>query len=117
MKSVFEIVSGLGMDTGIISDAKRLRTKYKIQDLFIIYAGRKGVGKNIYTLIQYYIEYRKRNENKLKLVLIGGGTVDIPSGYRDDIIDLGFVDPQDKYDAYAASMCLCQPLCMRVFPM
>ena len=45
----------------------------------------------------------------LKLVLIGGGEMQIPADVRDHVIDLGFVDRQDKYDAIAASEFLCQP--------
>ena len=45
----------------------------------------------------------------LKLVLIGGGRIDIPAGLQGHVIDLGFVPVQDKYDAYAAAELLCQP--------
>ena len=43
--------------------------------------------------------------------MIGGGNIDLPREYVDsgDIRDLGFVDLQDKYDAQAASLLLCQP--------
>ncbi len=109
MSNVLECTPGLGMDTNITSNAERFKGKYGITQPFILYAGRKDVGKNIYTLIQYYIEYRKRNEQKLKLVLIGGGDINLPEAYAEDIIDLGFVDSQDKYDACAAALCLCQP--------
>ena len=44
-----------------------------------------------------------------KLVLLGGGDVNIPKEIKDNVIDLGFVDIQDKYDAYSAAELLCQP--------
>lgn len=103
------IVPGLGLDTNLTYDEDRFRAKYNIQDPFILYAGRKDVGKNIYTLIRYFAEYKKRNENNLKLVLIGGGNVKLPKSIHKDVYDLGFVSVQDKYDAYGAALTLCQP--------
>lgn len=103
------LAPGLGLDTDLTFDADRFREKFQIHDPFILYAGRKDVGKNIYCLITYFNEYKKRNHNNLKLVLIGGGSVEIPAEIADDVIDLGFVDIQDKYDAYGAALTLCQP--------
>lgn len=57
----------------------------------------------------YFNEYKKRNVNDLELVLIGGGSIDIPEDVKLYVHDLGFVDVQDKYDAYAGALCLCQP--------
>ena len=33
----------------------------------------------------------------------------IPENIKDKVVDLGFLDIQDKYDACAGSVCLCQP--------
>lgn len=104
-----QIVMGIGMDTDVHGNADIFRQKYAIQEEFILYAGRKDAGKNVDVLIQYFAEYRKRNDPAMKLVLIGGGSIDIPKSEKDAIIDLGFVDKQDKYDACAAALCLCQP--------
>lgn len=100
---------GLGVDTHLTYDAKRFREKYNITEPFILYAGRKDVGKNIYTLIDYYREYVHRKDTNMKLVLLGGGKIQIPSDIKSRVIDLGFVPIQDKYDAYAAAELLCQP--------
>lgn len=102
-------VLGEGVYTEYMYDAARFRDKFHIQEPFILYAGRKDVGKNIYTLINNFCEYKHRNENDIKLVLIGGGKVEVPKDMKKHIIDLGFVDQQDKYDAYAAAAILCQP--------
>ena len=52
---------------------------------------------------------RMLNESNLQLVLIGGGQIEIPADIKSAVHDLGFVDLQDKYDAYAAAEVLCQP--------
>lgn len=103
------VVMGIGMDTDLTSDAAAFRKKFGISEPFIIYAGRKDAGKNVHTLVKYFSEYRKRRVTDLKLVLIGGGEMQIPADVRDHVIDLGFVDRQDKYNAIAASEFLCQP--------
>lgn len=105
------ITMGIGMDTDITADPGAFREKFGIKDKFILYAGRKDEGKNVHTLIRYFEEYSKTHKSDLKLVLIGGGDIDIPAGMILDkkIIDLGFVDRQDKYNALAAAEFLCQP--------
>ena len=97
------------MDTDLEGMAENFRQKYQIKFPFILYAGRKDEGKNIYTLLKYFQEYRLRNHSDLKLVLIGGGKIQLNNKLQDIVIDLGYVDKQDKYDAYAASLVLCQP--------
>ena len=49
------------------------------------------------------------------VVLIGGGGVRIPGRLSADILDLGFVSAQDKGDAYAAALALCQPSLLESF--
>lgn len=110
LSQVQQTVIGVGVDTELSFDAERFREKFGITDPFILYAGRKDVGKNIYALIRYFAEYKKRTVgSSLKLVLLGGGEVVIPQEIKRDVYDLGFVDIQDKYDAYAAAELLCQP--------
>jgi len=107
--SVETKVLGIGVDTDFTGNKINFVEKYKIKDPFILYAGRKDKGKNIDLLLQYFEEYKKRNSNNLKLVLVGGGEVDISPNIVSDVYDLGYVPTQDKYDAYAAALVLCQP--------
>lgn len=109
LQNVRQIVMGIGMETDIAGDANRFRQKYKISEPFMIYAGRKDTGKNVDLLLRYFSEYHKRQSSDLQLVLIGGGKLDIPLEITRKVHDLGFVDKQDKYDAYAAAELLCQP--------
>ena len=111
LTEVKQEVLGAGVDSDFDPDPSRFREKFKINDPFILYAGRKDTGKNVDLLIRYFCEFKKRNPSfdSLKLILIGGGSIDIPKDYSTQIIDLGFVDREDKYDACAASLCMCQP--------
>ena len=105
-----QICMGIGMDTNICANADAFRKAYRIQKPFLLYAGRKDAGKNVHTLLRYFAEYKQRHgDSDLQLVLIGGGSIEIPASVRDDVYDLGFVSRQDKYDAMAAAELLCQP--------
>ncbi|MBI5642862.1 MAG: glycosyltransferase family 4 protein [Deltaproteobacteria bacterium] len=103
------VLLGEGVDTEFISDGNRFRDKYSIDRPFILYAGRKDPCKNTPLLIDYFCRFKKENKNALKLVLMGSGRSAIPHAFKKDIIDLGFMEAQDKFDAYGAAMCLCQP--------
>lgn len=109
LENVDARVLGEGVYTEYSYNADRFREQFNIRTPFILYAGRKDVGKNIYTLIDYFREWKHRNESDLKLVLIGGGEITIPLDIKKEVIDLGFVKQQEKYDAYAAASILCQP--------
>lgn len=105
------ITMGIGMDTDITADPTAFRSKFGINEPFILYAGRKDEGKNVHTLVKYYSEYIKRRDTDLRLVLIGGGNIKLPEELLRSgrIVDLGFVDKQDKYNAQGAAEFLCQP--------
>ena len=109
LSSVRQAVLGEGVYTDIAFEKQRFIEKFQIDAPFILYAGRKDAGKNVHTLINYFCEYKRRNNNDLKLILIGGGKIGIPEAFKRDILDLGFVDIQDKYDACSAAAFLCQP--------
>ena len=111
LSGVKQAVVGAGVDTEFQYDGDRFRKEFNIDYPYILYAGRKDESKNIYTLIKYFAEYKKRNPERsnLKLVMIGGGEVTIPEENKDDIINMGFLDPQLKFDAYAGAELLCQP--------
>jgi glycosyltransferase involved in cell wall biosynthesis len=103
------VTLGGGIDTEIDFDPVRFRDKYNIMNQFMLYAGRRESGKNVPLLIDYFCKYKERNNDDIKLVLIGSGDVKIPKKYKNYIIDLGFIPKQDKYDAYAGATVLCQP--------
>lgn len=91
----------------------RFRKKYHIDEPFILYAGRKIEGKNLPLLVEYFKKLKDQNSQNpniknLKLVILGKGNLT----YNEKnlgIVDLGFVEEQDKFDAYRAAAFLCQP--------
>jgi glycosyltransferase involved in cell wall biosynthesis len=87
-----------------------------VLDPFILCVGRKAPEKNTPLLVEYFARYRLTHpDRRMKLVLIGGGGVRIPERVGKDVLDLGFVPPQEKSDAYAAALALCQPSLLESF--
>lgn len=105
-ESIPGILGGAGVDIPEEVSAERFRSRYHI-DNFILYVGRIDEAKNCKVLFQYFQEYKKRNPNGIKLVLMGKPVIAIPKDQ--DIISLGFVDEQDKFDGIAAADILVCP--------
>lgn len=102
-------VVGDGIDTDVSGDAAVFRTKYNLYAPFILYVGRKDIGKNTPLLVNYFTRYKTERDNDLKLVLVGSGAVPIPPQVSNDVVDLGYVSTEDKYGAYRAATIFCQP--------
>lgn len=109
LSQVREALLGEGVHTSWEGHAEDFKAKYHVDSPYILYAGRKDSGKNVDTLVAYFCQHKKRNQNNLKLILLGGGSITFPVAHKEDIRDLGFVPMQDKYNAYAGAICLCQP--------
>ncbi|MEG1270196.1 MAG: glycosyltransferase family 4 protein [Ruthenibacterium sp.] len=110
LDNVKTTVAGDGMDVSVSGEAARFCEKYNMKSPFILYAGRKDSGKNVDALVKNFMTWKACTpENDVKLILIGGGTLSLPSDAKQDILDFGYVPLQDKYDAMAAALFLCQP--------
>jgi glycosyltransferase involved in cell wall biosynthesis len=89
---------------------ERFRAAHGLEGDFLLYVGRREWGKNVDVLASHFAKYVERTgRDDLRLVLIGRGKVDVPRSVKDLVIDLGFVDEQEKHDAYAAATVVCQP--------
>ena len=96
-----------GWETSLSPDS--FRQKHGLSDPFLLFAGRKDAGKKADMLLEYFIRYIQKKQNGMKLVFIGGGSLDIPASSASDVFDLGFVSPEDKHNAMAACLALCNP--------
>lgn len=107
-KNIMCDVMGTGVEIPSVPDAAAFREKYNINDEYIIYVGRIDEGKDCPMLFKYFLEYQKRHsESKLKLILMGKQVCDIPKS--NDIISLGFVSEEDKFNGICAAKCLVLP--------
>ena len=99
-------IGGVGIELPQDISAQRFKEKYNL-DKYIIYVGRIDEGKNCQELFDYFMEYKKRNQNDLQLVLIGRPVIPIPC--NQDIISLGFVSDEDKFDGICGAEILILP--------
>lgn len=76
-------------------------------DNYIIYVGRIDEGKQCHVLFEHFIRYKRRNPGDLKLVLVGKPVIPVPN--HPDIVSLGFVSEQEKFDAIAGAKILVLP--------
>ncbi len=100
------MLGGAGVDVPESVDANRFKEKYGLDD-YIIYVGRIDEGKNCPEMFEFFNRFKKNHNSNLKLVLMGKPAMDIPKS--DDIISLGFVDEQDKFDGIAGAKFLLLP--------
>ncbi|WP_418482743.1 glycosyltransferase family 4 protein [Frisingicoccus sp.] len=99
-------IGGAGVDLPEDISAKRFKEKYHL-DEYIIYVGRIDAGKNCDQLFQDFIAYKNKYPGNLKLVLMGKNVISVPE--HPDIVALGFVDEQDKFDGISGARFLVLP--------
>lgn len=99
-------IAGAGIDVPSHVDPERFKKKFNLNN-YIIYAGRIDDGKNCPELFEFFLNYKKNYNSDLKLVLIGNQLIDIPAS--NDIVSLGFVSEEDKFDGIAGAKVLLLP--------
>ncbi len=97
---------GVGVETPDVVSAEAFRQTYGLQD-FILYIGRIDEHKGCKNLFAYFTEYKKRHPGDLKLVLMGKEVINVPDS--EDIVSLGFVTDEDKFNGLAACRFLILP--------
>lgn len=99
-------VGGSGVEIPAKVDAAAFQEKYQTGD-YLLYVGRIDEGKACDVLFRYFQEYKKRNPSALKLVLMGKSVIPVPESR--DIVNLGFVSEEDKYNGMAGAKMLVLP--------
>lgn len=106
--NIQNIVAATGVDIPDSISESHFRKKFRIRNKYIIYVGRIDSTKGCDTLFNYFMVYKHRHpEDKLKLVLMGKKAIDIPN--HPDIISLGFVSEEDKYNGLSGAEALILP--------
>lgn len=102
----YEVI-GVGIDVPEKINPEDFTKKYNI-DNFIIYVGRIDESKGCKELFNYFINYKKaEKQSNIKLVLLGKAVMKVPK--HSDIIPLGFVSEQDKFNGLKAAKLLIMP--------
>lgn len=101
-------VIGIGIeDRPVTADVQQFRNLIKLTDEnYLIYVGRLDPMKGVRQLIDFFIAYKQRTHNNLKLVLAGEAVIDLPE--HPDILITGFLDEPMKQAAIKGSLALVQ---------
>jgi glycosyltransferase involved in cell wall biosynthesis len=113
-KKLYDIDISKAMVVGMTIEDFRIepeafKNKHNINSPFILYCGRREALKGTPMLIDYFAAFRRRTGIDLKLVLTGKGDFETDEETRKHIIDVGFVSEEDKHNAMADAVALCQP--------
>lgn len=90
-------IVGIGVDIPDDISNINFRQKYDIYAPYMLYIGRIDESKGCNELFDYFIRLKQNNNLPLKLVLAGKAIAKIPR--HKDIIHLGFIDEQTKFNA------------------
>ena len=94
-------VAGVGIDVPTQPDAEAFRRQHNIQTPYVVYVGRVSVSKSCDTLLDYFVRYKTAHPGPLTFVLVGQAEIPIPQ--RPDIVSLGFVSDEVKFNAIAGA--------------
>jgi glycosyltransferase involved in cell wall biosynthesis len=107
-------VIGMGIDCPRSEiDGDRFRKKYNIRGQFLLYIGRIDQSKGCEEMFNYFIKYKNNqprfnsSARDLKLILSGKSVMKIPPYL--DIVPLGFIPEEDKFNALKAATLLLLP--------
>lgn len=100
-------VIGMAVEPPQSYSAQAFRQQYNINEPFLLYVGRVDPSKGCDELFRYFMELRSHESDSRKLVLLGKSTMPIPK--HPDILAIGFVDEQTKWNALAACELLVMP--------
>lgn len=100
-------VVGMAVEPPKSYSAQDFQKRYNINEPFLLYVGRVDPSKGCDELFRYFMELKSHESSVKKLVLLGKSTMSIPK--HPDILALGFVDEQTKWDALAACELMVMP--------
>ena len=94
-------VTGVGIEVPQQSTPAAFRQKYQIDGPYVVYVGRVSPSKSCDVLLDYFVRYKTAHPGPLTLVLVG--RVETPIPKRPDVVPVGFVSDEDKFDAIAGA--------------
>lgn len=107
-------VTAIGLQTPSDVDGARFRARHGLHGDFLLYGGRLSEAKNVPQLLDYFQRYcnspttdRHVAGEPLKLALMGRAHMELP--VHEQIVPLGFVSEEDKFDALQAATAVVLP--------
>ena len=99
-------IIGVGIDVPSSVKPDKFRVQHGV-DNYILYVGRIDENKGCAELFSFFSEYKEKNPSDLKLVLMGNEIMSMP--HNPEIISLGFVSEEVKFDGMSGAKLLIMP--------
>jgi glycosyltransferase involved in cell wall biosynthesis len=99
----------LGFERRLDADPGRFRERFKIDQPYLTFAGRREEGKNFFLLLEMTRLFQRIYPGRVVFVTMGSPPVPLEETDRGQVFDLGFVSEQDKADCFAGALMNCQP--------
>ncbi len=100
-------VVGMGIDAPAHADPETFRRKYDIYKPYLVYVGRMSRSKNCDEMLDFFTRYKDDNPGPLTLVLVGRAEIAVPD--REDVVSVGFIPDEDKFNAIAGAELFLMP--------
>lgn len=100
-------VVGVGTEIPACYAGEIFCKKHNITGDYIIYIGRIDENKGCRQLFNYFLRFKRETDSEIKLVLVGSTILKIPS--HPDILHLGFLPEDDKFNGLDGSLLLVMP--------
>jgi glycosyltransferase involved in cell wall biosynthesis len=100
-------VVGIGIESPSEPDPEGFRQKYDLAEPFLLYVGRIDASKGCGEMFDAFIRFRNDGRVAYKLVLVGKEVLPVP--YHPDIVYLGVVPEDEKWNAMSACDWLLAP--------
>lgn len=100
-------VVGVGSEIPSLCSAERFKAKHGVKGDYLLYVGRVDENKGCKELFRFFLRFKEETNSDVRLVLIGSTILKIPS--HPDIIYLGFLPEEDKFDALDGALLLLMP--------
>lgn len=100
-------VVGVGIEVPAASSGARFRAARGVEGDYILYVGRIDENKGCPDLFRNFLRFKRETGSPARLVLIGSSVLPIPA--HPDILPMGFLPEQDKFDALDGTLALVMP--------
>jgi len=100
-------IVGVGIEIPPVSSGERFRGRHGIEGDYILYIGRIDENKGCHRLFEHFLRFKTETGSPVKLILIGNAVLKIPS--HPDLVPLGFLSEEDKFDALEGARLLVMP--------
>jgi glycosyltransferase involved in cell wall biosynthesis len=100
-------IVGVGIEVPAASSGARFRAAHGVEGDYILYVGRIDENKGCPDLFRNFLRFKAETGSPVRLVLIGSSVLPVPA--HPDIVPLGFLPEQDKFDALDGALALVMP--------